>query len=77
VTTSQLHLTFPDGVERERTVSTLRTSFPVHLNIRRANVESEASWIIVELTGEDDEIEHAVTWLLDQGVQVDRIPVDG
>jgi hypothetical protein len=60
VTTSQLHLTFPEGIERERTVSTLRTSFPVHLNIRRANVEPDASWFIVELTGDDDEIERAV-----------------
>ena len=75
--TEQLHLTFPDGLERERTVSILRTSFPIHLNIRRANVEPEASWFIVELTGEDDEIERAVAWLLDQDVLVDRIPIDG
>ena len=77
MTTEQLHLTFPDGLERERTVAMLRTSFPIHLNIRRANVEPEASWFIVELTGEDDEIERAVAWLLEQEVQVDRIPIDG
>ena len=77
MTTSQLHLTFPEGVEREGTVALLRTSFPLHLNIRRANVDPEVSWIIVELTGEDEEIEGAVAWLLDQGVHVDRIPTDG
>ena len=77
MTTSQLHLTFPDGVERERTVALLRTSFPLHLNIRRANVDPEVSWFIVELTGEDGEIERAVALLLDQGVHVDRIPTDG
>jgi hypothetical protein len=77
VSTEQFHLTFPDGPERERTVAMLRTSFPVHLNVRRANVDQEASWFIVELTGEDEEIEGAVAWLLDQGVQVDRIPTDG
>ena len=54
MSSEQFHLTFPDGVERERTVAMLRTSFPVHLNIRRANVEPEASWYIVELTGEGD-----------------------
>ena len=57
-------------------MATLRTSFPIHLRIRRANVE-QASWFIVDVTGEDDEIEHAVAWLLDQGVQVDRIPIEG
>jgi hypothetical protein len=64
-------------VERERTVALLRTTFPLHLNIRRANVDPEVSWFIVELTGEDHEVERAVAWLLDQGVHVDRIPVDG
>ena len=77
MSSEQFHLTFPDGAERERTVAMLRTSFPVHLNIRRANVEPDASWYIVELTGEDDQIEGAVAWLLDQGVHVDRIPTDG
>jgi hypothetical protein len=76
VSSEEFHLTFPDGVERERTVAMLRISFPVHVNIRRANVETDASWYIVELTGEDDEIERAVAWLLDQGVSVDRIATD-
>ena len=77
MTTSQLHLTLPDGLELERTVAALRTSFPVHLNIRRANVEEQSSWFIVELTGSDEEIDRAVAWLGEQGVSVDRIPVDG
>ncbi len=55
----------------------LRTSFPLHLNIRRANVEEQVSWFIVEVTGADDEIERAVAWLLDRDVAVDRIPIDG
>jgi hypothetical protein len=77
VTTEQLHLTFPDGSQRERTVAMLRTSFPVHLNIRRANVEESTAWFIVDLTGESEEIERAVAWLLDRDVTVDRIPIDG
>ena len=77
MTTAQLHLTFPDGLERERTVAMLRTSFPLHLYIRRANVEEQAAWFIVDLTGDDEEIERAVAWLLDQDVAVDRIPIDG
>lgn len=77
MTTEQLHLTFPDGSERERTVAMLRTSFPVHLNIRRANVDESIAWFIVDLTGEPEEIERAVAWLLDRDVTVDRIPIDG
>jgi L-aspartate semialdehyde sulfurtransferase ferredoxin len=77
VTTEQLHLTFPGRVERERTVAALRTSFPLQVNIRRANVDEQSAWFIVDVTGADDEITRAVAWLLDEGVQVDRIPIDG
>ncbi len=77
MTTTQLHLTFDDALELERTVATLRTSFPLHVEIRRANVDDQASWFIVDLTGEADDIERSVAWLLDRGVSVDRIPIDG
>jgi hypothetical protein len=33
--------------------------------------------MIVDLQGDDDEVERAVAWLIDEGVTVDRIPVDG
>jgi antibiotic biosynthesis monooxygenase (ABM) superfamily enzyme len=77
VTTAQLHLTFPGHLERERTVATLRTSFPLQVNIRRANVEEQSAWFIVDVTGDEDVITRAVEWLLDEGVLVDRIPIDG
>ena len=54
----------------------LRTSFPLDLNVRRANVEEGTSWIIVDVTAADDEIERAVAWLLDRDIAVDRIPID-
>jgi hypothetical protein len=75
--TAQLHLTFPGHLERERTVATLRTSFPLQVNIRRANVEEQSAWFIVDVTGDDDVITSAVEWLLGEGVLVDRIPIDG
>jgi L-aspartate semialdehyde sulfurtransferase ferredoxin len=77
VTTAQLHLPFPEHLERERTVATLGTSFPLQVNIRRANVEEQSAWFIVNVTGDDDVITRAVEWLMDQGVLVDRIPIDG
>jgi hypothetical protein len=77
VTTAQLHLTFPANLERERTVATLGTSFPLQVNIRRANVDEQGAWFIVDVTGTEDDITRAVAWLLDKGVLVDRIPIDG
>ena len=77
MTTAQLHLTFPGDLERERTVAALGTSFALQVNIRRANVDEQSAWFIVDVTGDEDEIARAVAWLLDEGVQVDRIPIDG
>jgi hypothetical protein len=40
-------------------------------------VEEQSAWFIVDVTGDEDVITSAVEWLLDEGVLVDRIPIDG
>ena len=77
MTTDQLHLTFPAGTEPEPIVEELRGSFPLHVDIRRANVEEARAWYIVDLAGEPADIERAVGWLLERDVVVDRIPIEG
>jgi hypothetical protein len=47
--------------------------FEVLPNIRRASVEEHMGWMICEIGGEDDTVEHAVEWLIELGVQVDRL----
>jgi len=43
-------------------------------NIRRANLEEDrGGWVIVELSGDGEAIARAITWLDEQGLQVDRI----
>ena len=42
-------------------------------NIRRANVDGVTAWVIVEVNGDDEEIDRAVAWLAERGVHVDRI----
>ena len=73
---AQFHLTFPPALEREPTVFRLGTDFRVQTTIRRANVDDQTAWFILDLDGEPDEIERAVIWLVEHGVVVDRIPID-
>jgi acetolactate synthase regulatory subunit len=47
--------------------------FEVLPNIRRASVEEHMGWMICEIGGEDDTVEDAVEWLIELGVQVDRL----
>ncbi len=77
MTREQFHLTFPEHLVREPTVYRLGQDFALQTNIRRANVEELTAWFIMDLEGEQAEIDRAIAWLEGEGVQVDRIPIDG
>ena len=47
--------------------------FDVLPNIRRASVEEHVGWMICEVEGDDTAVERAIQWLIDRGVQVDRL----
>lgn len=74
---AQLHLTFPEHLVREPMVYRMGRDFGLQTNIRRANVDEHAAWFIIDLEGEDADVERAVAWLQSEGVKVDRIPIDG
>ncbi|MFQ6019519.1 MAG: NIL domain-containing protein [Dehalococcoidia bacterium] len=44
-------------------------------NIRRADVTEDRGWVILELEGEQEEIERGLRWVEELGVRVD--PVSG
>jgi len=73
VTTARLHITFPADMVSQPVIHRLGTEFGLVTNIRRANIEERGGWIIVEVDGEDDRVAAALTWLVEQGLQVDRI----
>jgi ABC-type methionine transport system ATPase subunit len=73
---SRFHLTFPKHLIDEPLLHSVGREFGVVVNIRRANVDENVAWAIIELTGADDEIARAVSWLADRGVEIDRIRDD-
>jgi L-aspartate semialdehyde sulfurtransferase ferredoxin len=73
LTRARLHLTFPEHVIQEPIVYRLGKDFGLVTNIRRANVEERFGWVILEVEGPEDDVARAVSWLEEQGVQVDRI----
>ena len=70
---ARVKLTFPEHLIRQPIIARLVREFDVLPNIRRANVEEHTGWIICELGGDDANVERAVDWLRDLGVQVDRL----
>jgi ABC-type methionine transport system ATPase subunit len=70
---TRFHLTFPENLIQRPVIYELGRRFDVVTNIRRANVEERFGWVILELEGEEPAITDAIAWLVEQGVQVDRL----
>ena len=71
----RVKLTFPTDLITQPVIYNMGQEFDVVTNIRRANVTRDRGWVILEINGEDDEVERAVEWARSQGVRVD--PIEG
>lgn len=71
----RVRFTFPPDLIRRPLIWELGKRFDVVTNIRRANVEADTGWVVLELDGADDAIERAVDWASAEGVRVD--PIEG
>ena len=49
----------------------LGRDFDVVTNIRRADIQENVGWVILELEGEDEAIERGLDWVRSLGVRVD------
>jgi len=73
MTKTRLHLTFPQALISEPVIHRVGKEFDLVTNIRRANIEERGGWVVLEVDGADEAISAAVAWLVEQGLQVDRI----
>jgi L-aspartate semialdehyde sulfurtransferase ferredoxin len=69
----QVKLTFPEELVRQPVIGQMVRRFDVLPNIRRASIEEHMGWMICELEGDDVAVDRALQWLVDRGVQVDRL----
>lgn len=75
MTNVRLKLTFPEHLVKQPIIARMVTEFGVTPNIRRAAVEATFGWIVLELGGGDEDVERATEWLVQLGIQVDRLDV--
>jgi ABC-type methionine transport system ATPase subunit len=73
---SRLHLSFPEPLVERPVIYEAANRFGVVPNIRRANVETHSGWVILELTGDQQSIDDAVSWFSEVGVTVNRMEGD-
>ncbi len=72
----RLHMTFPEHLITEPLIYDLGKKFQVVTNIRRANIEERVGWVILELEGDEVEIERAVDHTRSLGVDISEIEGD-
>ena len=66
-------LTFPTGFGSEPIVYNIGQQFGLVTNIRQAHLTMSGGWIILELDGEDKDIDAGITWAISKGVRVDPV----
>ncbi len=66
---------FSQELVKEPVIYTLSQQFNLVTNIRRADISEDEGWAVVELEGDENDIEQGIAWVTSRGVRVD--PADG
>jgi len=73
--TQRVKFTFMTELVKEPIIYRLGQEFNLVTNIRRADVREDMGWVVLELDGDDTEIQRGLDWVAAIGVRVD--PVSG
>jgi len=73
MTKRRLVLTFPEELIREPIIYNLGQQFNLVTNIIRADVTDERGWVVLELDGQDEDVEAGISWAISRGVRVEPI----
>ena len=71
----RVQFTFEGEQVKEPVIYRLGKDFPVITNIRRAQVEGDSGWVLLELEGDLESINAGLDWVREQGVEV--TPIEG
>ena len=72
----RVKFTFPNDLVTEPVIYRLSTEYKIITNIRRADVQEDVGWVVLELEGTQSDIDTGLTWVAELGVRVDLISGD-
>ena len=73
----RVKFSFPADMVQEAVIYKLGRDFEIVTNIRRADVREDIGGVVLELDGEEAEIERGLAWVSTTGVRVDPVSGDG
>ncbi len=68
-----LKFTFPPELVTEPVIYGLGQDFRVVTNIRRADITEDRGWVVLEMEGEEENIEKGLDWVMAKGVTVEPV----
>ena len=74
--TQRVKFTFMTQMVKEPIIYQLGQTFNLVTNIRRADVREDMGWVVLELDGDDTEIQRGLDWVSAIGVRVDPLSGD-
>jgi hypothetical protein len=74
--TERVKFTFPPDLVSQPVIYNMGKQFGVVTNIRRANLTHDRGWVILELIGNQPDIERSLAWAREQGVRVEPVETE-
>lgn len=68
-----IRLVYPPELLRVPVLNHLIRKYDVTVNIIRAQVGKEAGWVEMQISGDDEVVEDALTWLREKGIYVQYV----
>ena len=63
--------TYPPELIREPIIYNLGEQFNIITNIHSADISEDRGWVVLELVGEEKDIEEGIAWANSRGMRID------
>jgi hypothetical protein len=67
----KLMFTYPPELIREPVLYNLGEQFNIVTNIHSADIAEERGWVVLEIEGEESDIEEGIAWATSKGMRID------
>jgi len=72
----RIMLTFSPELIKEPIIYNLGQEFNIVTNINSADISEDKGWVVLEMEGEEDNIEQGLAWATSMGMRVDSAMED-
>lgn len=71
----RVKFTYEQEKIKQPIIYNLGQKFKIVTNVRRADVREDMGWVVLELEGDEAEIQRGLDWTVENGVRID--PIEG